>query len=124
MNDGSNFIPNEYNCDKVNWLEVKFTLKSRLVSLVKKVCTQMHVIGQNRLRVDGHKDSNCDMYSGSSGVLLALFKYVKMLKWEMMRYYEGGDSNSAELVKKEAQATEIELMQAIQHNMKTLSSKK
>jgi hypothetical protein len=61
------------------------------------------------------------MYSGASGVLLGMFKYIKMLKYEMVKFYATKNIKNAELVKKEAQATEIELMQAIQNNMKELS---
>ena len=59
------------------------------------------------------------MYSGASGVLLGMFKYIKMLKYEMVRFYASKNIKNAELVKKEAQATEIELMQAIQNNTRS-----
>ena len=120
MNEDENFIQNNYKSDKVNWQILKFEMKTKLMHLVKQLCEKIDILSVNSIRVDGKQVQDASIYSGSSGVLWALFKYIQMLKNEMVRYYEKGAHAEAKQTKKEAQATEIRLMRAIQRIMRSL----
>jgi hypothetical protein len=65
-------------------------MKTKLMHLVKQLCEKIDILSVNSIRVDGKQVQDASIYSGSSGVLWALFKYIQMLKNEMVRYYEKG----------------------------------
>ena len=88
MNENKVFIPNPYNSDKVDWQQLKYEISNKLMYLVKQISENIDKVSTKRLRSDDHEDINCDMYSGSSGILWALFRYIQMLKNEMIRCFD------------------------------------
>ena len=83
------YLENNYQYDTIAcWPELRVLLRSYLASMVEaimhscsKVCMERGVFSTNERPID------MSMYSGSTGVLFGLYKYMLLLRKEIVEEY-------------------------------------
>jgi hypothetical protein len=69
----------------VDWEILRHDIRKTLSEKMGLISAQFSTICKYRLRSDGKTDRQPSMYNGSGGVAFALFKYVRMLRGEILK---------------------------------------